>query len=147
MKFASLALLSIALFMMSGVSAGKYKLIQSDKDDDLCWGVDDVDEGEKLELKDCDKADEWRLKNGRIHPEDDDDLCVQARAEEGKRLRLEDCSSTSKQKWRYDKNGDDEWTPKKDKDLCVTYKGKAKKGAQLVLKDCDGDKDQAWEWD
>jgi len=157
MKISSVIVLSITALLavkLDGVEAsgGGYKLIKSKDDDDLCWGVSNVKDGARVKLVKCDDDDDeqlWDLDNGKIKNKDDDDFCIQVKAKENKGLRLRKCKNTSRQKWNYDKNNDNEWTPKKDDDLCVQHKGggSPEKGDKLILKDCDGDDEQEWEWD
>uniref|UniRef100_A0A7S2AAL2 Ricin B lectin domain-containing protein n=1 Tax=Trieres chinensis TaxID=1514140 RepID=A0A7S2AAL2_TRICV len=156
MKLSSIVALSATTLLVVKLdivgATNKWKLIKSKEDDHLCMGVSKVNNGGKLELVRCDDGDDdqmWDLDNGKLKIKEDDDYCVEARAKKNKILRLRKCRNTRKQKWRYNENHDDEWTPRSDDDLCVGYRsgGDPDKGNQLALMNCNGEKEQGWKWD
>mmetsp|Transcript_12438 Transcript_12438/g.25826 ORF Transcript_12438/g.25826 Transcript_12438/m.25826 type:complete len:157 (-) Transcript_12438:337-807(-) len=156
MKISTVVTISITalLAVHTTEATGQWRLIQSKKDDDLCWGVDEAEHGENIILVECDDGEDeqlWDFDNGRLTlkaKDGNDELCAHAVTEKERVLRVKECKNTDRQKWRYDKHGDNEWTPKDDSDLCVQAKGGgADEDDKLVLEKCDEGEDQKWKWD
>lgn len=141
----------------------KEKHIVSKEDDDYCFGTnnDRIREGERIEMKKCKDGEDsqcWDLKYRdkddyddelfRIHPCDDDDLCLEIDGdiEVEDNLKLRHCDKDEAgQYFMYDENDDSEFQAYYGY-LCFEPKD-FDKGDPIELKVCNGDREQKWKFE